>query len=53
MLPVDGKLRKRSTTFVQKSRAESECSRARNFVEAAALFLYFVWVSFIGPGSYI
>ena len=38
------KLRKRSTTFVQKSRVESECSRARKVVEVAALVLFKFWV---------
>ena len=50
MLPVDGKLRKRPTTFVQKSRAESDCSRARKFVEVAALVLFKFWVISFGLG---
>jgi hypothetical protein len=44
------KLRKGSTTFVQKSRAESDCSRARKHVEVAEFYLYFCWVICSGLG---
>lgn len=34
-----GKLRKRPTTFMKKSRANSDCSKVEKIVEVAALVL--------------
>jgi hypothetical protein len=50
VLPVDGELRKRSTTFTKKSEADSACNRARKFVEVAVLVLFKFWVISFGLG---